>query len=103
MAVIEDELRYHLRKLYNSPNRALYAAAEEFYDRLIFASERRESKLIDMRDIWGRFFQEYSEKLSTADMNVFTIVNSLIEMYNEMLETVNTFGSGEEYTERRHA
>ncbi|MDO5131888.1 MAG: hypothetical protein Q4D81_02765 [Eubacteriales bacterium] len=103
MAVIEDELRYHLKKLYNSPNRALYAAAEEFYDRLIFASERRASKLIDMQDIWGRFFQEYSEKLSTADMNVFTSVNGLIEMYNDMLETVNYFGAAEDYAERRQA
>lgn len=31
MSVIEDELRYHLAKLYRTPNQAFYAAAEEFY------------------------------------------------------------------------
>ena len=99
MAVIEDELRYHLRKLYGSPNMAFYAAAEEFYDRLIFASDRDGSKLIDMREIWGGFFQKYGESLSgidPKDTEMYEIAKNLVEQYNGMLDTVDQYISENE-------
>lgn len=103
LAVIEDELRYHLRKLYSTPNRALYSAAEEFYDRLIFASERKGSKLTNMSEVWGRFFQEYSEKLCTDDLDVYNNVNDIIDSYNKMLNSADEFANADSKAQRRGA
>ena len=91
MSVIEDELRYHLAKLYRTPNQAFYAAAEEFYDRLTFASDLSGDYLISMSDVWGSFFQEYSSKLWKDDTERFDVVNRLVERYNEMIAQLEGF------------
>lgn len=86
MSVIEDELRYHLSKLLRTPNLAFYAAAEEFYDRLTFASDLSGDSLTSMSDVWGIFFQEYSSKIWIEDAKRYEVVNQLIEQYNRMIE-----------------
>ena len=91
MSVIEDELRYHLSKLYTTPNQAFYAAAEEFYDRLTFASDLSGDSLISMSDVWGLFFQEYSSKLWKDDVMRYESVNALIVRYNEIISELNAF------------
>ncbi len=91
MSVIEDELRYHLAKLYRTPNLAFYAAAEEFYDRLTFASDLSGDYLISMSDVWGSFFQEFSSKLWKDDTERFDVVNQLIVQYNQMISELQAF------------
>lgn len=85
MSVIEDELRYHLSKLIRTPNMAFYAAAEEFYDRLAFASDFTDGMLTRMSDVWGMFFQEYSSKIWKEDTERYDVVNQLIERYHLMI------------------
>lgn len=94
MSVIEDELRYHLAKLYRTPNQAFYAAAEEFYDRLTFAIDLSGGYLISMADVWGAFFQEFSSKLWKEDVERFDVVNRLIAAYNEMVSGLRAFLEG---------
>lgn len=91
MSVIEDELRYHLAKLYRTPNLAFYAAAEEFYDRLAFASDLSGDSIVSMSDVWGTFFQEYSSKLWKEDTKRFNVVNQLIESYNQLIVSLEEF------------
>lgn len=91
MSVIEDELRYHLAKLYRTPNLAFYAAAEEFYDRLAFASDLSGDSIVSMSDVWGAFFQEYSSKLWKEDTERFDAVNQLIGCYNQMIISLEEF------------
>ena len=91
MSVIEDELRYHLSKLYKTPNMAFYAAAEEFYDRLTFASDLSGNSLTSMSDVWGMFFQEYSSKLWKEDAQRYDTVNKLIECYNSIIQTLENY------------
>lgn len=91
MSVIEDELRYHLSKLYKTPNLAFYAAAEEFYDRLTFASDLSGNSLTSMSDVWGMFFQEYSSKLWKEDSERYDAVNKLIDSYNGMIASLEEF------------
>ena len=91
MSVVEDELRYHLGKLYRTPNQAFYAAAEEFYDRLTFASDLTGDEVISMSDVWGSFFQEFSSKLWREDTERFDVVNQLIGQYHEMIDTLEGF------------
>ena len=88
MSVIEDELRYHLSKLIRTPNLAFYAAAEEFYDRLTFASDLSGGSVTSMSDVWGMFFQEYSSKIWKEDTERYDVVNQLIERYNLMIVTL---------------
>ena len=89
--MVEDELRYHLAKLYRTPNQAFYAAAEEFYDRLTFASDLTGDEVISMSDVWGSFFQEFSSKLWREDTERFDVVNQLIGQYHEMIDTLEGF------------
>ena len=96
LAVIEDELRYHLKNLYSTPNRAFYAAAEEFYDRLIFASDRKGSTVINMSSVWGQFFQEYSKALCTTDYEAFQHANELVDRYKQMTKELEDFAAGKE-------
>lgn len=91
MSVIEDELRYHLAKLYRTPNLAFYAAAEEFYDRLAFASDLSGDSIVSMSDVWGAFFQEYSSKLWKEDTERFDVVNQLIGSYNQLIVSLEEF------------
>lgn len=89
MSVIEDELRYHLSKLYRAPNQAFYAAAEEFYDRLTFASDMSGDHLIAMSDVWGFFFQEFSSRLWKENAERFDAVNQAVEQYQQMITKLN--------------
>lgn len=91
MSVIEDELRYHLAKLYRTPNQAFYAAAEEFYDRLTFASDLSGDSITSMSDVWGKFFQEYSSKLWKDDMARYEKVNALVKHYQEMIAALEGY------------
>lgn len=91
MSVIEDELRYHLAKLYRTPNLAFYAAAEEFYDRLAFASDLSGDSMISMADVWGSFFQEYSSKLWKEDTERYDVVNQLIGNYHQLQASLKEF------------
>lgn len=91
MSVIEDELRYHLAKLYRTPNLAFYAAAEEFYDRLTFASDLTGDEFVSMSDVWGTFFQEYSSRLWKEDSERFDAVNQLIERFNAMTAMLEAY------------
>lgn len=94
MSVIEDELRYHLSKLIRTPNQAFYAAAEEFYDRLAFASDLSDGSITGMSDVWGMFFQEYSSKIWKEDTERYEVVNQLIERYNLMIVTLTSCLAG---------
>lgn len=91
MSLIEDELRYHLVKLYRTPNQAFYAAAEEFYDRLTFASDLEGTKLTNMSNIWGKFFQSFSTTLWKNDLQRHQKVNELIAAYNMMKSQLETY------------
>lgn len=91
MSVIEDELRYHLTRLYRTPNLAFYAAAEEFYDRLTFASDLSGDEFISMSDVWGSFFQEFSSKLWENDAQRYDAANRLIRNYHEMIASLERF------------
>ena len=91
MSVIEDELRYHLSKLYKTPNMAFYAAAEEFYDRLTFASDLSGNTLTSMSDVWGMFFQEYSSELWKNDTMRYEAVNKLVEAYHSFLQSLEDY------------
>lgn len=91
MSVIEDELRYHLAKLYRTPNQAFYAAAEEFYDRLTFASDLDGDELTSMSDVWGQFFQEYSAALWQSDLERYEKFNTLVGAYNDMIGNLEQF------------
>ena len=94
MSVIEDELRYHLSKLIRTPNLAFYAAAEEFYDRLAFASDLSDGSITSMSDVWGMFFQEYSSKIWKEDTERYEVVNQLVERYNQMIVTLTACLAG---------
>lgn len=91
MSVIEDELRYHLSKLYKTPNMAFYAAAEEFYDRLTFSSDLSGNTLTSMSDVWGMFFQQFSSQLWENDSKRYEGANKLIECYNQMLQSLENY------------
>ena len=93
MSVIEDELRYHLSKLYRTPNQAFYAAAEEFYDRLTFASDITEGRITRMSDIWGNFFQEYSSKIWEQDEQNRKAVKDISDMYSSMVDKLQEIAS----------
>lgn len=91
MSVIEDELRYHLTRLYRTPNLAFYAAAEEFYDRLTFASDLSGDEFISMSDVWGSFFQEFSSRLWENDAQRYDAANRLVQNYHEMIASLERF------------
>lgn len=91
MSVIEDELRYHLAKLYRTPNLAFYAAAEEFYDRLTFASDLSGNEFISMSDVWGSFFQEFSSRLWEDGSQRYEAANQLVQRYREMIASLERF------------
>ncbi len=92
ISVIEDELRFHLAKLYNTPNQAFYAAAEEFYDRLTFAGDFAENGgLVNMQNVWGFFFQKFGSMVFDDNTKRFEAVNALVESYNKMIQELNVF------------
>ena len=94
LAVIEDELRYHLRKIYGTPNMAFYAAVEEFYDRLTFASNLEGGKVVEMEDVWADLFQEYNAELDLTNVEDYEKLSALIQKYNAMHAQISWFQSG---------
>ncbi len=93
LAIIEDELRYALSTLYRTPNMAFYAAAEEFYDRLTFASDLTNDELTSMSDVWGKFFQEFSSRLWASDTNRFKQTDALVKSYNTIRVQLDSLAS----------
>lgn len=90
LSVIEDDLRYSLVSLYRTPNQAFYAAAEEFYDRLTFASNLKDGQFVSMDTVWGQFFMEYSNRLWADNAERYDRVNALVQQYNQIQETLNS-------------
>lgn len=86
MSVVEDELRHAFAHLYKAPNLAFYAAAEEFYDRLTFASDLKNGQFVSMESVWGEFFIEYSKKLWTENAEKYNQVNELVSSYQDILQ-----------------
>ena len=91
MSIIEDELRYHLGKLYRTPNEAFYAAAEEFYDRLVFASDISGEKVREMQYIWGNFFQEFSTQIWKEQAQKQEQVKNLVACYESLLKVLEPY------------
>jgi len=88
LAILEDGLRHSLAKVNKLPNLAFYAAAEEFYDRLTFASDFKNGTFVDMSEVWGEFFTEYSRLLWSAEVERHKSVDVLMrefEQYQEQL------------------
>ena len=86
LSVIEDDLRYSLSKLYRAPNQAFYAASEEFYDRLTFASNLKDGQFKSMDTVWGEFFMEYSKQLWQDNLEKYDEPNALVEKYHTILQ-----------------
>lgn len=79
LSLIEENLRHELMGLYNTPNKAFYAVAEEFYDRLTFAaSDLSSGKITDMSDVWGYFFQDFSSIIWKEQAQDIKLLNDLI-------------------------
>ena len=81
LAILEDGLRESLMKMNKMPNQAFYAAAEEFYDRLTFASDFTNNKFVNMSNIWGQFFAQYSDIIWKKDMEKQESVKRVMEEY----------------------
>lgn len=88
LSVIEDDLRHSLVNMYRTPNQTFYAAAEEFYDRLTFASNLKDGQFVNMDRVWGQFFIEYSNKLWQDNSKRFDEVDRLIKVYNSSLAAI---------------
>ncbi len=89
LSVVEDNLRYSLVDLYRTPNQSFYAAAEEFYDRLTFASNLKDGQFVSMDTVWGEFFIEYSNRIWADNANRYDQVNALVSEYNDILNALN--------------
>ena len=70
------------------PNRAFYAAAEEFYDRLTFASDLDNSIFVDMSEIWGDFFTEYSQLLWAEQVDRYKEMDEIMKEYANYLNII---------------
>ncbi len=81
LAILEDGLRDSLMQMNKMPNQAFYAAAEEFYDRLTFASDFKNGKFVNMSNIWGQFFAQYSRLIWKKDMEKQEAVKKVMEEY----------------------
>lgn len=79
LSLIEENLRHELMGLYNAPNKAFYAVAEEFYDKLTFAaSDISDGKITMMADVWGYFFQDFSELIWKEQAKDSEVLNELV-------------------------
>lgn len=83
LAILEDGLRHSLSAMNKMPNQAFYAAAEEFYDRITFASDFKNDKFVDMSEIWGQFFTEYSSLLWAKEVERHRSVEAVMDEYKE--------------------
>lgn len=91
ISVVEENIRSSLLNLYRTPNQAFYAAAEEFYDRLTFASDMDENNtLIDMRDIWGMFFQDFYTIICAQAAQQSIAIEQFHSKYDELIQSIRT-------------
>ena len=70
-------------KMNKMPNQAFYAAAEEFYDRLTFASDFKNGKFVNMSAIWNKFFAQYSNIIWKKELEKQETVKKVMEEYKE--------------------
>lgn len=93
LSLIEENLRHALMGLYNTPNEAFFAVAEEFYDRLTFAvADLSTGTIIDMSDVWGRFFQEYSHIIWKEQAQDIKNLNNLVTEIKALLPLLQKCG-----------
>ena len=79
LSLIEENLRHALMPIYNTPNEAFFAVAEEFYDRLTFAVADLSTGIVnDMSDVWGHFFQQYSHVIWKGQAQDIQMLNQLL-------------------------
>lgn len=88
LAILEDGLRHSIGEMNKMPNQAFYAAAEEFYDRLTFASDFKNGKFVDMSEVWGEFFTEYSNLLWAAEEERHRSVDAIKDEYKQYNSTL---------------
>jgi len=89
IAILEDGLRHSLSKMNKLPNQAFYAAAEEFYDRLTFASDLDNGTFVDMADIWAEFFTEYSQILWAEQVDKYKEMDALMAEYKNYRDAIS--------------
>ena len=93
LSLIEENLRHALMGIYNTPNEAFYAVAEEFYDRLTFAATDLSSGIItNMSDIWGYFFQEYAHLLWKDQAQDYEQINAMVSEAKALLPLLQKCG-----------
>lgn len=90
LAILEDGLRYSLAQMNKMPNQAFYAAAEEFYDRMTFASDFKNGTFVDMSQIWGQFFTQYSRLLWAKQVDRHKAAEEIIKKYEQLSDMLNT-------------
>lgn len=79
LSLIEENLRHALIGIYNTPNQAFYAVAEEFYDKMTFAATDISSgRIISMSDVWSEFFQDYYDMIWRDDAKQSELLNKLM-------------------------
>lgn len=83
LAILEDGLRESLMQMNKMPNQAFYAAAEEFYDRLTFASDFKNDRFVNMANIWGKFFSQYSGLIWKKEMEKQEAVKRVMKEYKD--------------------
>lgn len=83
LAILEDGLRESLMQMNKMPNQAFYAAAEEFYDRLTFASDFKNGRFVNMANIWGKFFSQYSGLIWKKEMEKQESVKRVMKEYKD--------------------
>lgn len=88
LAILEDGLRHNLALMNKMPNQAFYAAAEEFYDRLTFASDFKNGVFVDMSEIWSQFFTEYSRRIWEKETGGHTAVSAISKEYEQYYEQI---------------
>lgn len=90
LAILEDGLRHELARLNKMPNQAFYAAAEEFYDRLTFASDFKNGTFVDMSEVWGEFFIEYSRLIWAAEVERHKSADEFLKEYKQYREQLGS-------------
>ena len=86
LAILEDGLRHNLALINKLPNQSFYAAAEEFYDRLTFASDFKNGTFVDMFEIWGEFFTEFSRLIWAAEVERHKAADAVTKEYEQYCE-----------------
>ena len=80
LSLIEENLRHALMGIYNKPNEAFFAVAEEFYDKLTFAAtDITSGRITSMSDIWGRFFLDFSDMIWSTEAKESEVLNELMQ------------------------